>query len=30
MAKGRMREAQVELAVYLDDAEDMVVKAIQG
>ena len=30
MAKGRMRDAQVELAAYLGDAEAMVVKAIQG
>ena len=30
MAKGRLRNAQVELAAYLDDAENMVVKAIQG
>jgi DNA-binding GntR family transcriptional regulator len=30
MAKGGLRDAQVELAAYLDDAEDMVVKAIQG
>jgi len=28
MAEGRLRDAQVDLAVYLDDAEDMVVKAI--
>jgi DNA-binding GntR family transcriptional regulator len=30
MVKGRLRDAQVELAAYLGDAEDMVVKAIQG
>jgi DNA-binding GntR family transcriptional regulator len=30
MAKGRLRDAQVELAAYLGDAEDLVVKAIQG
>jgi DNA-binding GntR family transcriptional regulator len=30
MAEGRMREAQVELAAYLNDAEGLVVKAIQG
>jgi DNA-binding GntR family transcriptional regulator len=30
MAEGRLRDAQVELAAYLGDAEDLVVKAIQG
>jgi DNA-binding GntR family transcriptional regulator len=30
MASGRLREAQAELAAYLDDAEGLVVKAIQG
>jgi DNA-binding GntR family transcriptional regulator len=30
MAKGRLRDAQVELAAYLSDAEDLVVKAILG
>jgi DNA-binding GntR family transcriptional regulator len=30
MVKGRLRDAQAELAAYLDDAEGLVVKAIQG
>jgi DNA-binding GntR family transcriptional regulator len=30
MARGQLREAQGELAAYLDDAEGLVVKAIQG
>jgi DNA-binding GntR family transcriptional regulator len=30
MARGQLREAQAELAAYLDDAEGLVVKAIQG
>ena len=30
MAKGRLRDAQAELAAYLDDAEVLVAKAIQG
>jgi DNA-binding GntR family transcriptional regulator len=29
-ARGELRDAQAELAVYLDDAENLVVKAIQG
>ena len=30
MAKGRLGDARAELAVYLDDAEAPVVKAVQG
>ena len=30
MVKGQLRDAQAELAAYLDDAEGLVVKAIQG
>jgi hypothetical protein len=30
MTRGELREAQAELAAYLEDAENLVVKAIQG
>jgi DNA-binding GntR family transcriptional regulator len=30
MTEGRLDDARAELAAYLDDAEDLVIKAIQG